>query len=300
MKCAQQKKFSIALLAFFASRNTLASSSPDPSSPASLLPVVTTERILRDVARWLSDPRKVPGEEHLPRADRRSRLRPRSRRGESVGGSLIDAVLGLADDDELVDTFAGLLDETLIGTYFDLDLCTLVESAIGFGVNNNNVEASCFCSGDLEAGLDLRCLFETNDFPSRDDGSCDAFDLELFFGGLERTAMIDAKACARFAGDEFEETCFSYNSSSGNDELSSKATCLATYGGQQCGCSVVEDDGGDAGTCLSIDCSPFLPGARINTFGMPPSPTAIEADSEISRPVISPDFNETSKTITRG
>jgi len=282
MKSAQQQKFSIALLALFASQNTLAASSPDPLSSALL-----TERSIRDFSRWLSNTRKIRGDEQQqPLVDRRRRLRPR--REESVGDSPIDVVLGLADDDELVATFAGLLDESLIGTFFDLDLCTLVETAIGSG---GNVKASCSCRGDLEVGLELDCLFETTDCASQDDGSCDAVDLELFFGGLEHTSKIDVKACARFADDEFEETCFSYNSGN-SDEFRSKATCSATYGGDNCGCIIIKDNSDDTtSTCLSIDCSPLLPLGWINTC-------EIEPDSEIfRRPGLSLESNGASKVM---
>merc|ERR1712107_395729 len=60
------------------------------------------------------------------------------------------------------------------------------------------------------------------------------------------------------------ETCFSYeidmrNNNNGENDAS---TCEASYGGNQCDCMI------DGNFCLTIDCTPFLEGGKMDTCQM--------------------------------
>jgi len=146
---------------------------------------------------------------------------------------------------------------------FDLDVCAIVEMAIGMG-SSFGIDASCECDGDFDnttTGMAIGCSFEEC-APGTD--ICGTVGLDFVFGGPDGT--INMTACAEFTGGAttFQETCFSYeiDVKGGIDSGSGSGitqTCGATYGGQQCDCTI------ENLLCLSIDCSPFLPGAKIDT-----------------------------------
>jgi len=135
------------------------------------------------------------------------------------------------------------------------DVCPLVESAIGMG-SGFGIEANCSCDGDFETGLDINCRFDA--CASGESEICGTVKLDFAFGGPDGT--IDMSACADFEDDPFKETCFSYTMDvRGEDGTLFDQTCAATYGGQDCACTI------ENGICLSIDCSAFVPGAKVDT-----------------------------------
>lgn len=135
------------------------------------------------------------------------------------------------------------------------NVCPLVEAAIGMG-SDFGVEANCACDGDFETGLDINCRFDA--CASGESEICGTVKLDFAFGGPDGT--IDMSACSDFQNDPFQEICFSYTMDvRGEDGSLFDQTCAATYGDQDCQCSI------ENGICLSIDCSAFVPGAKVDT-----------------------------------
>jgi len=161
-----------------------------------------------------------------------------------------------------------------LGDFNGDNVCPIVELALGMGAGFL-VAASCDCDGDLATGLTLGCAFDQC-APGSNSGVCGAVDLSFVFGGPDGT--VDMTACVDFEGDRYRETCFSYtidvtlnNGSSSSSSSSSSSltqnrvfdqTCEATYGGNPCECTI------DNGLCLSLDCSMYVPGAKIDTCQM--------------------------------
>mmetsp|Transcript_34672 Transcript_34672/g.72670 ORF Transcript_34672/g.72670 Transcript_34672/m.72670 type:complete len:589 (-) Transcript_34672:136-1902(-) len=139
----------------------------------------------------------------------------------------------------------------------DLDVCTLVELAIGMGPSFG-IEANCECTGDFGTGLTIGCSFDEC-APGEDPDVCGTVDLSFEFGGPDGT--IAMTACADYEDDQYEETCFSYGIDVRGDDNTAglKQTCEATYGGEPCGCEIENH------FCLSVDCSALLPGAKMGT-----------------------------------
>jgi len=140
----------------------------------------------------------------------------------------------------------------------DVDVCPIVELALGMGAGFL-VAASCDCDGDLATGLTLSCGFDQC-APGSNSEVCGAVDLNFVFGGTDGT--VDMTACVDFEGDRFQETCFSYTIDVKNQNQVFDQTCEATYGGNPCECNI------DNGLCLSLDCSMYVPGAKIDTCQM--------------------------------
>lgn len=148
----------------------------------------------------------------------------------------------------------------------DLDVCTIVEAAIGMGAGFG-VEANCECNGDFDTGFEIDCKFDAcNAPPSGGSDVCGTVDLAFVFGGPN--GIVDMTACVddfETGGDnsvnesEFKKTCFSYGIDLTVAEGETTQTCEATYGGQQCDCNIEND------VCLKADCSRFVPGAKIDT-----------------------------------
>jgi len=152
-------------------------------------------------------------------------------------------------------------------------VCPIVELALGMGAGFL-VAASCDCDGDLATGLTLSCGFDQC-APGSNSEICGRVDLNFVFGGPDGT--VDMTACVDFEGDRFEETCFSYtidvtlnNGSGSSSSLTQNQNqnrvfdqaCEATYGGNPCECNI------NNGLCLSLDCSMYVPGAKIDTCQM--------------------------------
>lgn len=105
-------------------------------------------------------------------------------------------------------------------------------------------------------GLRVNCNY---DECAADSNVCGSVEQNFVFGNPDGT--IDMTSCTNFSHDGIEDTCFSYTidiRDNNNPRGPTTQTCRATYGGQQCECSI-EDD-----ICLSVDCSQFLPGAKID------------------------------------
>jgi len=139
----------------------------------------------------------------------------------------------------------------------DTDVCSLVEMAIGMAPSFG-VEANCLCNGDFATGLDVNCSFDQ--CASSNSAVCGKVNLTFSFGGPDGT--VDASVCADFANDAFEKSCVSYKLDMTGGSGTPAQTCEATYGGNQCECSI------DNTFCLSIDCTPFLPGGKVDTCQM--------------------------------
>jgi len=140
-----------------------------------------------------------------------------------------------------------------------LDLCSIVELAIGMG-SQFGVEANCGCDGDMETGLELTCNYDQC-APGASD-VCGTVDLKFEFGGSDGN-IVDMTACSDFAFEQFQTTCFSYRidqSDGSNNGFGFSPTCEATYGGNQCDCDIEANN-----ICMTIDCTRFFPGAKIDT-----------------------------------
>lgn len=167
---------------------------------------------------------------------------------ENGGGSGLDG---------LFDGMGGLLEGT--NGLFDgetPDACPLVEFAMGMG-NDFGIQGNCTCNGDFESGLTINCNFDTC-VPGASE-VCGSVTLDVAFGGPDGT--IDLSACASYENDQFPETCFSYEMDVTGDTTGEifDQTCAATFGGQPCQCTI------ENGLCLTVDCSAYLPGARVDT-----------------------------------
>lgn len=138
------------------------------------------------------------------------------------------------------------------GGEIDLDLCTFVEAAIGM-TEQFGVSANCTCKGDWTSGLSVGCNFD--ECAPNESDVCGKVDLQFTFGGID--GPVDMTACADFAEDQYQKTCFAYSMEIGDGGIDQ--SCTATYGGQPCECSIENN------ICLNADCSAFVPGASINT-----------------------------------
>lgn len=154
---------------------------------------------------------------------------------------------------------------------FDHEDCIVLEQAIGIGVEFQ-IAAKCECSGDsANDNLEISCAF---DGCAPGTETCGHVHQTFVFG--DDHEKIKTIACTTFDDEKLEETCITYeidakqqqddifgittiptDSGDGNSG-SNSPTCEATYGGAQCECSIKDDD------CLSVDCSSFLTGAKID------------------------------------
>ena len=162
----------------------------------------------------------------------------------------------------------------------DLDVCTIVEAAIGMGAGFG-VEANCECKGNFDTGFEIDCKFDAcNAPPSGGSDVCGTVDLAFVFGGPN--GIVDMTACVddfNTGGDttinsnesQFKKTCFSYGIDLTAEGGDTAQTCEATYDGQQCDCDIENN------LCIKADCSSFVPGAKIDTCQML-SMTGDEAD----------------------
>ena len=165
---------------------------------------------------------------------------------EESSGNWLDNLFGGDDSSEESDDDEG---DSFLG--FDLDICSFVEGAIGIG-ESFGVNANCKCTGDWSSGLKFQCNFD--ECAPGSSNVCGNVDLGITLGGIDGPIKMDA--CADFDNDEYKQSCFSYQLEidGGLDQ-----TCKATYGGQDCECSI------EKGVCLKMDCSRFVPGASIDT-----------------------------------
>jgi len=122
------------------------------------------------------------------------------------------------------------------------------------------VKANCDCYGNFQSGIGVTCSFDQCAIGSK---VCGSVDLGFDFG---QDGMIQGTACVDLSFDQYEDTCYSYTIDvrdffagrrrQGSDNIQS---CEASYGNNQCECTI------DDTFCLSIDCTPYLPGGKMDT-----------------------------------
>lgn len=168
------------------------------------------------------------------------------------------------EDAGVLDSIGGLIDEGkdlvtdwIGGEEGDGIVCALVDK---IGISEAfEIGGNCDCDGDLDTGITLQCNFEEC---APDSDVCGKIDMK--FTAQNWNGPFEMTACADFEDDEYRRTCFQYLQANGEQ------TCSATYGGQDCECSI------DKGLCLSVDCSRYLPGASVDTCQF----LSMEDDSE--------------------
>jgi hypothetical protein len=150
-----------------------------------------------------------------------------------------------------------------------MDICPLLETAVGMG-QAFGIEADCTCTGDMMTEMQIACSFDqcvdastivdgiTAVSASRqaDNSLCGTIGLNITFGGT--AGGVTTSVCADFPGEQYKETCFSYEVSMVPGSTPTQS-CMATYGGLECDCSI------DNTFCLNVNCSSYLPGAAIDT-----------------------------------
>jgi len=175
---------------------------------------------------------------------------------DSDGDGDGDGVLGgLLDLNDL--GFLGTLD--LDDLSFDDPVCTLIEMGIGMA-SGFAVKANCDCYGNILSGMEVLCSFDQCAIGAK---VCGSVDLGFEFG---RDGKIQGTACVDLSFDKYEDTCYSYiidmRSLFGRGSNGDTQSCMATYGENQCACTI------DDTFCLSIDCTPYLPGGKMDTCQM--------------------------------
>lgn len=173
------------------------------------------------------------------------------------------------------DFLQGLLGDTATTS---LDFCPILESAVGMG-NSFGIAGKCLCEGSLGDGLSIDCNFEE----CVDSLACGSIGLNFTFD--DATGLVKTNACMNTTAEKYEEVCFSYQleMSDSANVFDLDRTCEASYGGKPCDC-VME------GLCLAIDCSAYLPGAKMDTCQYLAFEEAGDATSLMPR---FPIFNET-------
>lgn len=239
MKCAQQR-ISIAAFLVLAYLSTIASSK-DLSPSMEFSTFVAKRRLDEsgfDFGEWAGNIwNNVFGDDEA--------ATEKEEEEEESSGNWFDNLFGGNDDSEESNNDDG---DSFLG--FDLDICSFVEGVIGMG-DSFGVTANCECTGDWNSGLKFQCNF---DECAPGSNVCGTVDLGITLGGID--GPIKMEACADFENDEYKRSCFSYQleTENGLDQ-----TCQATYGGQDCECSI------ENGICLKTDCSRYVPGASIDT-----------------------------------
>ncbi|KAL3911443.1 MAG: hypothetical protein SGARI_001645, partial [Bacillariaceae sp.] len=150
-----------------------------------------------------------------------------------------------------------------------LDVCPLLETAVGMG-RMFGIAAQCECQGDIMTSLDIACKFqqclpitdaidavtaEQRQNFDADNAICGNVALNMTFGG--DMGSVETSVCTDFPTEEIQETCFSYSFSMVPGETPTQ-TCGASYGKQECDCSIDN-------YCLNLNCSSILPGAEMDT-----------------------------------
>lgn len=179
-----------------------------------------------------------------------------------LNSGVVDTLLdGLGDGEfnvggllDLGDNFDFLGDINFNELDFDDPVCSLVEIGIGMSTGFA-LKASCDCFGSFQSGVSVNCAFDQCAFGK---SVCGNVDLGFEFG---RDGKVQVNACADFSVDDYEDICFSYILDFRNLKNDAQ-NCEASYGGNPCACSI------DDTFCLSVDCTPFLPGGTMDTCQM--------------------------------
>jgi len=148
-----------------------------------------------------------------------------------------------------------------------IDFCPFVELAVGIGQEFGS-EGDCTCR-EAEGGdffLQVKCGFGNI---CLDSTLCASADLN--FTADQTSGMMNISTCVDSTNTGLEEICFSYTLDTTPDVAQ---TCEATYGGQSCVCDIEN-------LCLKLDCSAYLPGAKMDTCQILSTEFAIDAESWI-------------------
>jgi len=134
-----------------------------------------------------------------------------------------------------------------------IDVCPILQTAIGMGYNFG-IAGKCHCEGTLGNGLRIDCNF------NQCVESLVCGDIGLNFTFDDTTGFVKTNTCVNTTTDDYEQVCFSYQTEmpESGDIVDLERTCEATYGGNPCTCAI-------DGLCLAIDCSAYLPGAKMDT-----------------------------------
>lgn len=133
----------------------------------------------------------------------------------------------------------------------DVTVCSILETAVGIG-QSFGLAGGCYCDGSPNEDLTIQCSF----LECVDDSTTTCGNLALELDLTDATATVSTSACVDLANDSYEEVCFSYELDMTHTQL--EQTCNATYGGNPCECSIQD-------FCLMLDCSAYLPGAKMDT-----------------------------------
>jgi hypothetical protein len=136
--------------------------------------------------------------------------------------------------------------------------CTCVENGSDAGVETSTNSPNSFLQ--IQCGFQDLCLEDgTTPSTTGDDGSAAVCaSAGLNFTVEQGTGAVSTSVCLDFTDDVLAEVCFSYQLDVGSDNLAQ--SCSATYGGKACQCQIGPDD-----LCLLVDCSAYLPGAKIDS-----------------------------------
>lgn len=141
-----------------------------------------------------------------------------------------------------------------------VDVCPILEVAVGIG-QAFGIAGDCTCEGGQGQPLSIECGFK--DLCLTGDVLCASAGLNFTMDS--GTGSVVTSACLDPSIAGYEEICFSYKMerASGQSGFGSifdlEHSCNASYGDQPCKCEM-EDD-----LCLMLDCSAYLPGAKMDT-----------------------------------
>lgn len=148
-----------------------------------------------------------------------------------------------------------LLGGTNGGSLPPMEFCPILEGAVGIG-QSFGLAGGCSCDGTLGNGLSIDCKFE-----ECLEGSLVCGTVGLNVTVEDSTGLVKTTVCMDTALDQYEEICFSYQfdmtRASGN-VFDMENSCTASYGNNPCSCTM-------EAMCLAIDCSAYLPGAKMDT-----------------------------------
>lgn len=157
-----------------------------------------------------------------------------------------------------------------VGDGISTGVCTLLESAVQL-TEALGAEGSCTCNTTVSEGLAIDCDFaeicvDSSNGAVGAESLCAAVNMTLNFDNL---AGIDNEVCMDFFGGTHPTTCFSYTIPFADPNM--VPSCSATYGGEQCKCSI------DENFCILVDCSEFEEKAVMDTCQIVQVAGAVEA-----------------------
>jgi hypothetical protein len=155
------------------------------------------------------------------------------------------------------------------GTFVDGDtFCSYMEESMSFeGMDDENANGDCSCSGTIEDILELTCSFQNVCEPEDVCGSVD-FVIKLSNlvdgeGNLGDAPAMDVKACVDVDEEWMEEICLSLYFS--GIDFVAPVKCEMTYDDQECMCNVTTvqtDETFDIEVpCMVWNCSDVVPDA---------------------------------------